>query len=71
MAEKIFIARRCRRCDGTGLVPSYIGGHTNGTCDRCHGAGITSWDSIDLSDIEDRLNDILDKCNDIFEKVNE
>lgn len=71
MAEVIFIARRCRRCDGIGLVSNQVGGNLNGSCDRCNGTGITSWDSIDLSNLEAKLNDILDKCDDIFEKLNE
>ena len=27
--------------------------------------------TIDITDLDDKLNDILDKCNDIFEKVSE
>ena len=71
MAGEIEIIRRCRRCDGTGLVSHQTGGNPNGTCDRCGGSGETSWDSFDLSDLEDKVQDVLNKCNDILEKLNE
>lgn len=64
MAE---IFSTCWRCGGTGKYTEYSGE----TCSVCNGSGVFVKDTLNLSDVEDKLNDIFDKCNDIFEKLNE
>jgi hypothetical protein len=62
----------CGVCGGDGLRPNLVGntwGDT--TCTRCDGVGKYLFGSIDLGDLEDKIDDLLDKCNDILEKVNE
>jgi len=68
----------CKRCGGSGEVPSTQPDPLNPgsynpemvTCSRCDGIGNFK-SSFITGDLLDKLDDIMDKVNDIFEKVNE
>lgn len=64
---------KCRRCAGTGLESDSDGypGAGNVSCIACDGDGLYSFGTLDLSDLEDKIDDIMGKCNDIKEKVDE
>jgi len=67
------ILKRCQRCEGGGKIPNVLDGGSFEAedCVRCSGTGKYFFGTIDLSDLEDKIDDTLSKCNDIFEKVNE
>jgi len=71
MAGVFTITLKCRRCFGSGTIPPDIGGNPNGSCDLCGGSGETSWDTVDLTDLMDKVEDVLGKCNDILERLEE
>jgi len=63
----------CKSCGGDGIREHVVGDATWGTesCPGCNGTGKYVSGTVDLSDLEDKVDDIMDKCNDIFNKVNE
>jgi DnaJ-class molecular chaperone len=63
------IKRTCPKCFGTGVhhknTPDGI--VDTDPCPKCDGSGKIVLLTVDLSDIEGKLDDIMDRCNDIFE----
>ena len=65
------IFKRCNRCEGDGIHPDLVDGAPgDASCVRCVGTGKYFFGTIDLSDLEDKIDDIMNKCNDIKEVVN-
>lgn len=60
--------KECQSCRGTGERQDSEESSV-GLCSFCAGEGKIPLLTLDLGDIEDKVNDILDKVNDIFERV--
>lgn len=72
MALEIEINKTCDTCGGDGVVSLHnYGVSENVECWQCEGSGKLVVLTVNLDDIDLKLNDILDKCNDIFEQVSE
>jgi len=70
------IKKICPRCHGKGEIerrlvspPDYADDEEIITCPECDGAKFVDFGTIDLSDIDDKLNDISEKIDDIFERL--
>ena len=74
MAYVVEVRKTCPHCHGSGETPDYPdsgGSPPSGTetCTECNGNTTVLVFSVDLGDMDDKLDDIMDKCNDIFEEV--
>jgi DnaJ-class molecular chaperone len=63
----------CETCGGDGIREYVLGDSSWGDeeCPQCEGTGKYVSGSVDLSDLDDKIDDVVDKCNDILEQVSE
>lgn len=72
MANLYSVTEICRVCYGSGVEKIGVGDDSaEQPCSACGEVGKRTVLTIDLTDLEDKINDISDKLDDIKEKLDE